>query len=435
MSFDLPWHFCAVTENGLKVAHFAAETYDPRRWNGQGADASYEPGMDKEGRFARVWIEYQSAARIVVRVQYALNNSKYEIAHDDFDTGSPYNNGKGDWGEERFTIYPDGTYVRHMQIHSGLAAESLPTGFFREPPQVVHEFMESVVIGPRGHRPTDDIQTKPTLTLMKMFGASNGEVFAGGLQQPIDYKLPAGPPRDYGDFRDANIMLIHTNSKYRPYTVGLPYGARVSPYGWEEDRRYPFATWTGYQEPTIGYISALGHLVNYWHYRRTEKTIEQVYLHGMVSSVEPAKEIMPAAWSWVMPPELQMPDAKLSPNGSAGEYRKLTYDPTQRAYVVPRETRGPQPMRFRLVSIYDDEILHGTMWLVNPAIIIKDWDSSADGLQVQFNGHRLREGTDYRVGSEIRGNGRDLVLWIHKTVDLTAAEDHAVSISIEPKQQ
>ena len=29
MSFDLPWHFCTVSENGLKFAHFAAETYDP----------------------------------------------------------------------------------------------------------------------------------------------------------------------------------------------------------------------------------------------------------------------------------------------------------------------------------------------------------------------------------------------------------------------
>ena len=40
MSFDLPWHFCSVSENGLKFAHFAAETYDPREWDGTGADAS-----------------------------------------------------------------------------------------------------------------------------------------------------------------------------------------------------------------------------------------------------------------------------------------------------------------------------------------------------------------------------------------------------------
>lgn len=93
MSFDLPWHFCAVTEKGLKFANFAAETYDPRNWGATGADASFEAGMDKEGRFSRVWIEHQSAARIVVRVRYALTNSKYEFAHDDMKTDSPYNGG------------------------------------------------------------------------------------------------------------------------------------------------------------------------------------------------------------------------------------------------------------------------------------------------------------------------------------------------------
>lgn len=95
MSFDLTWHFCSVAENGLKFAYFAAETYDPRRWDGSGANASFEPGMDKEGRFARVWLEHQSAARIVVRVRYALNNSAYDIAHDDLLTNSPYNKGRG----------------------------------------------------------------------------------------------------------------------------------------------------------------------------------------------------------------------------------------------------------------------------------------------------------------------------------------------------
>jgi hypothetical protein len=30
MTFDLPWNYCMVAENGLKVSYFAAETYDPR---------------------------------------------------------------------------------------------------------------------------------------------------------------------------------------------------------------------------------------------------------------------------------------------------------------------------------------------------------------------------------------------------------------------
>jgi hypothetical protein len=214
MSFDLPWHFCAVSENGLKFAHFAAETYDPREWDGTGADASFEPGMDQEGRYARVWIEHQSVARIVVRVRYALNNSKYEIAHDDLKTDSPYNDGKGDWGEEWFDIYPDGTYLRHMKIHTALAAMSQPFGLFREPPNGVHEFMELVVIGPRDHVPTDDI--------------------------------------------------------------------------------------------------------------------------------------LKLAWSWISPPELQMPDAKKSPNDSTGRYNVFTYDQTQKAYIVPRKTVGPEHITFAL---------------------------------------------------------------------------------------
>lgn len=99
---------------------------------------------------------------------------------------------------------------------------SQPTGWFREPPAVVHEFMEFIVIGPPGHKPTDDIQTGPTLSLFKMFGNHPGAIFADGALQDIAYEMPGDPPKDYGDFRDANIMLIHTKSKYRPFTIALP---------------------------------------------------------------------------------------------------------------------------------------------------------------------------------------------------------------------
>jgi hypothetical protein len=44
----------------LRFAHFAAETCGPRRWNVEGADASFEPGMGKKGRYARAWIERRS---------------------------------------------------------------------------------------------------------------------------------------------------------------------------------------------------------------------------------------------------------------------------------------------------------------------------------------------------------------------------------------
>ncbi len=433
MSFDLPWHFCTVSENGLKFAHFAAETYDPREWDGQGADASFEAGMDIEGRYARVWIEHQSAARIVVRVRYALTNSKYEIAHDDLPTGSPYNDGKGDWGEEWFYIYPDGTHLRHMKVHTALAAMSQPYSFFREPPNVVHEFMESVVIGPKGHVPTDDIHTDPTITLFKMFGSSPGVIYANGRAMDIPYQMPAGPPADYGDFRDANIMLLHAKSTYRPFTIGLPYGVKAQPYKWEEIKTYPFTTWTGYSDPSIGYVSAIGRLVNYWHFRRTATSLEQVYLHGMTGSQKPQREILKLAWSWISPPELQLPDARKSPNDSTGQYNIFTYDQTQKAYIVPRTNTGPEPISFALDATYDDKYLQGTMWLVNPAIVVPNWSQTETGFGLELDGKLLANGTDYRFGYEQTDDGKDLVIWLHKTIDLNKIEDHFVEISIVPQ--
>ena len=103
-----------------------------------------------------------------------------------------------------------------------------------------------------------------------------------------------------------------------------------------ENKTYPWTTWTGYDEPSIGYVSAIGHLINYWHFRRTDKTIEQVYLHGMTGSEKPQSEILRLTWSWISPPELQMPDAKKSPNDSTGRYNVFTYDHRQIAYIVPR---------------------------------------------------------------------------------------------------
>jgi hypothetical protein len=430
MSFDLPWHFCAVSENGIKFAHFAAETYDPRNWDGTGADASFEAGMDEQAKYARVWIEHQSAARIVVRVRYALTNSKLQIAHDDLPTGSPYNDGKGDWGEERFTIYPDGVYVRHMTIHTALAAASQPFGFYREPPNVVHEFMETVVIGPKGHQPTDDIETSPTLTLFKMFGNQPGKVYAEGLSQDIDYAFPEGPPADFGEFRDANIMLVHSKSQYKPYTIGLPYGVSVAPYGWEDNRDFPFTTWTGYSEPSVEYVSALGHMVNWWHYRRTESKIEQVYLHGLTDSDTPEAELLPLAWSWITPPELQLPNEKLSPNGSTGKYHLFTYDQTQRAYVVPRESIGPERIDLSLVAIYDDQHLDGTMWVVNPAIVIPNWNDDDPSIDLKIDDEPLLQDQDYRVGLEKSGTGTNLVLWINRIFDLSSSEDHRIGLTL-----
>jgi hypothetical protein len=138
--------------------------------------------MDEEGRYVRVWVEQASAARVIVDVHYALSNDLYDIAHADIPSGSPF--GDGDCGEERFTIYPDGTYVRHMTIYTGLASRCLPLGFNCEPPDVVHEFVETMVIGPAGHQPLDDIDAG-VITAIKLFGNHSGLVIPKVRMRPL----------------------------------------------------------------------------------------------------------------------------------------------------------------------------------------------------------------------------------------------------------
>jgi hypothetical protein len=411
MSFDLPWHYCIVTENGLKFANFAPETYDPRNWEGTGANASFEVGMDEHAKYVRVWIEHASDARIVVRLRYALCNSQSEIAHSDIPSGSPY--GNGDWGDEWCYIYPDGTYLRHMKVYTGLASMSLPFGFNREPPQIVHEFMESIIIGPPGHNPTDDINTTNTLNLYKMIGDHTGEVIPEGIGTSISYN-PC--PDDYGSFKDANIMVINTKSEYKPFTIALPYGIRTQPYTPSDDSKDPFETWRGYPEPSIGYIAAIGHMLNYWHFRRTENTLEQLYLHGITNEKDPQAGLVDLAWSWIVAPRLEM-------TGFKPDYLKFTYDQAQKTYIVPRTSTGPEKMDF---SVAPYENMNAPMRIVNPAFVIKNWNDTINGIVVKVDNAILEAGKDFRYGFEQTDSGNDLVIW------MPMKSETAKHIAIEP---
>lgn len=407
MSFDLPWNYCMVMENGIKFSNFAAETYDSRDFDGTGGAASFEPGMDRQGRYVRAWIEHQSDARIVVRIRYALANNLYDIAHPDIPSGSPY--GKGDWADEWFYIYPDGTHIRHMKVYTGLAPVSRPFGFDRTPPKVVHEFMESVVRGQPGHKPIDDIEID-ALTLIRLVGGHTENLIENGISTTISWKPY---PADFGEFRDANIMFINLKSEYKPFTIGMPYGVRVQPYMPEDDLPHVFQTW-GYN-PERGYTAALGHMLNYWHYRRTDTTIEQVFLHGMTNTDEPEEELVPLAWSWIAAPRLQI-------DGVEDDYNQFLYDPAQKAYIVPRKGRGPTELEFTLEQ---DDDMNAPGWIINPAIIVKDWDEP--GVTLEVNGKKVKQGRDCRIGLEQTTTGKDLVIW------LRMKSDNPATFSISPK--
>ena len=406
MRFSMPCYPCMVTENGIHFSNGWTETYDPR------ASSSCEVLWDKEARYARMWIESRNPARIIVRVRAALADPDGRIAHNDIPSGSPY--GKGDWTDEWYTIYPDGTHTRYVRIYTGLAEQSVTVTdqlfdgrvpIAEIPPRVVHEFQEDFIFGLTGHWPGDDIETAPKTLIM-----------LDGSQKTISYKPY---PKDFGEFAAAPIKVINTRSRYKPFTISIPCGIENEPYPPEGDLPYGFQTWLKHRTKG-GYSVSLGHTLNWWHYRRTDKLLEQVYVSGMTDSKDPAKTLLPLAQSWLRPPRLVM-------EGLEPAYRTMIYDPAQLAYILPMENRGPRRLEFALDEYSHEEGSNFPVWIVNPVFVLKDWGKSS--LSLRVNGKTVQPGKDFRIGYERTHTGTDCVLW------LKMESRKKVNFEILPKQR
>jgi hypothetical protein len=386
MRFSMPCYPCMVTENNIHFSNGWTETYDPK------ASSSCEILWDKQARYARMWIESQNPARVVVRFRAAIADPDGRIAHNDIPSGSPY--GKGDWADEWYYIYPDGTHTRHVRIYTGLAGQSLLVtdetfgGIqpVREiPPSVVHEFQEDFIFGLRGHMPLDDIEVAP-ITLIMMDGRS----------KTISYKPY---PKDFGAFLEANIKVVNLKSQYRPFTICLPYGVENEPYPPEGELEHVFQTWA--RRGGNGYSTSLGHTLNWWHYRRTENILEQVYLSGMTKTKDPKKELLGLAQSWIRPPQVKM-------SGLEPKYKIQIYDPAQRAYVLDCPD-GSKKLEFTLAEAAEGD---KEVFIENPAFVIKGWGN--EGAEVTLDGKKLAVGKEYRIGHEKADGKTNLVVWLNQ---------------------
>jgi hypothetical protein len=118
----------------------------------------------------------------------------------------------------------------------------------------------------------------------------------------------------------------------------------------------------------------------------------------MTNSADPVKELVLLRWSWIHEPALRMEVVK-------PDYTFFTYDPAQKAYIVPRKGRGPSELKFSL-----EKPRVGPMSIVNPTFIVKDWDTP--GVVLNVDGKNLKEGKDFRIGYEQTPSGNDLILWL-----------------------
>ena len=357
-----------VTENGIWYNNEFNETW------GHGAIGCAEPMSDKQCRHSHVRIIESSDARVVIHWRYALVDNYYNFARVDEMTGW------GDWTDEIYTIYPDMIGVREITLHSNAPAEP-------------HEWHESIVVMGPGQKPDDVIQVE-ALTLANMDG------------QAHTYSWENRPPANPKQPENANIHLINTNSKYKPFVILSPksnpsydiYSGELRP----QVSKFPWWNhWPTAMKPSDGRYamaadqashSSLTHI--YWkEYSRTENSMTKIMLHGLTDKT--AEKLVPLAQSWAEPADL-----KLDCDG----FTSFGYDPAQRAYFLSsKQSKKQLPLKFELEAAEQSTV-------VNPAFVIKNWGDAE--VKLKLDGKEIPKGKTFRTGHLPTLEGKNLVVWI-----------------------
>jgi len=387
---------CWVTENGIWFTHEWLETW------GKDVCSCAEPIMDKDCRFSHVRIIESHDARAVVHWRYALADAYYTFAAVDDD-------GRGEWADEFYIIYPDGVGIRKMLLHYSR-------------PMRRHDWAEQIVLLPPGQFPQDVIKP-PEITLVNMRGQEHS--YSWGKNLPLVLREPEG----------ANIEIVNLKSKYKPFLIVSPnpfesvevksnspffrtfraemgkYRPAPVPtvYGWW--KHWPIAQVPGdgfwVLSPDRASHFNLTTYVQWEDYEVTNRVRTRIMLHGLTDK-SPA-ELVPLAKSWLHAPILKL-------NSSGFESRG--YDLAQRAYVLERKSPG-EPSSLNLTL----EARESTP-LINPAFVLRNWGKAEARLTV--NGKPVKRGKDFRLGHHSTLEGTHLVVWI-KLESMTP-----VQISIQP---
>ena len=373
MVFKLPWAAGYVTAGGVVCLQGYSETFDKKNCTG-----CAEICQDTKARYARMWIANQSPARIVVRTRGALCDRDGKIAHRDLDSKSPY--GKGDWADEWFKIYPDGTCVRTVTIYTGMAAQAEASWGRKGHP---FECQETIIQSGSARPPTADINVN-ALTLMNMAGQTKTVSFKPYPQ--------AGEP-----LKGANIQIVNLKSRFKPFTIVQDDDVTISPYrGPDIDRKHieqrVFVGWPRGEKWGKSYTVALSHVVDWKFHKRTENRLTRTYLLGMTQA-DAQGEVLGVARAWLKAPELK--------TNSKG-YKSLGYDRTEKAWVIEQTAPNAAGLTVQIAATKGRPV-------INPCIIIRNTKRTIASFQQ--DGKSIEQGVGLRVGREKKTGRSDLVIW------------------------
>jgi len=347
---------CWVTENGKWMADQSRETGENwdvpiSRW--KVPTGCCEHMSDAQCRFSHARLIESNDARVVVHWRYALIDVLYRQSGVDPTTGWGY------WGDEYYTIYPDGVGVRNVLPGAGGWQETI---FFNAP----------------GTRPEDNCELQ-AITLVNLKGQTRSYSWEEGYPQ-FDLPKPI-------------IQMTNLKAKYKPFMIFRP-GSGMAVFNVEVRPEYSHFPWWNHW-PVAQVISdgrhaqapdRMAHSSLAWGDPR-----DNVALYGMTN--KPAVSLVSLAKSWIDPPELKVAGDGITSEG---------YDYNQRAYVLSSKRIGAE---------VDLEVIASEKSpVVNPAFVIKDWGE--DDVSLKIKGTEIKRGKNFRFGHRHSLEGTDLLIWL-----------------------
>ena len=362
-----------VTGDGIWIGDQSFESHTVL----EGHHLTAEHMNDKHDMHSHVTIVENTPARVVLHWRYGLVDVIGRFSNVDPLTGW------GDWADEYFYIYPDGTAVRFGTIH-GTASH--------------YSFTEPTILLEPGKKAEDYVSLQAA-TIANDQGETRTYSWAD-----------SSPPFPFTDQpKGANIAVVNLKSTYKPFYIFQP-GTELGPYGAPPELRPAyshFPTWNHWpvnQIPSDGrfalfsdHFSSAAIMSPETSPRRSQKsspTRSIYFLFGLTN--QPISSLAILDRSWIHPPAISV----------AGRSFAAIYDPSQRAYILTRQPSTPRQQETRLeLTLSASE----TSPVVDPAFVIKNWGDRQT--EVRIDGARPPKGK-IRTGFIDHLDGTDLILWM-----------------------
>ncbi len=349
---------CWVTENGKWMADQSRETGN--NWFlGDGSRDEMPTGCiehmsDVQCRSTRVAIIENNDARVVINWRYLQMDVKFR------QQDLPNETGFGEWGNEMYYIYPDGTCIRKV----------LPG---------VGGWQETILLNEPGTRPEDNIELE-ACTLFNLKGESKS------------YSWEEGYP--VFDLEDAIIQLVNLKSEYKPFLV-FREGGGFEVFNLEVRPEYSHFPWWNHW-PVAQIISdgrsafapdRAAHSSLSWGDPNGDAA-----LYGMTN--QPDAELVDLAMYWNNSPKLTMNSKNCVSKG---------FDYTEKAYIL-ESVANDKNLKFTFNATRENPLL-------NPALVINNWPGGEP--ELVLNGEPVSQGQDFRYGIEYTIDGSmQLIVWI-----------------------